>query len=131
MRARAAVERTQAQDVGVASGTRMLRLGWAICLRWPRPARNSRPSEVFQHPAVAHPAHWKTTIADRREFYDASVNAGNVRIRAVPDIVIAPMLNFNSAQLLEFATQRTSDVNLEGPVPVIQSRMARSPDPCA
>ncbi|HOP16666.1 MAG TPA: LemA family protein, partial [Gammaproteobacteria bacterium] len=52
--------------------------------------------------------------ADRREFYNASVNANNVRIEQFPDIVIARMLNFNSAQLLEFATEETSDVNLKG-----------------
>ncbi|MGJ8668381.1 MAG: LemA family protein [Oceanococcus sp.] len=54
----------------------------------------------------------ENSIADRREFYNDSVNANNVRIEQFPDVVIARMLGFKEADLLEFSDDETSDVNI-------------------
>jgi len=52
-------------------------------------------------------------IADRREFYNESVNINNVRIEQFPDTLIAGMFNFKPAQLLEFDTAEKTDVDVK------------------
>lgn len=51
-------------------------------------------------------------IADRREFYNASVNVNNIRIEQFPDIFIAKMMNFKAFDLLEFSESELADVDL-------------------
>ena len=43
----------------------------------------------------------ENAIADRREFYNESVNINNVRIEQFPDSIIAGMFDFKPAHLLE------------------------------
>jgi len=52
-------------------------------------------------------------IADRREFYNESVNVNNVRIEQFPDTIIAGMFNFKPAPLLEFDTAEKADVDVQ------------------
>jgi LemA protein len=52
-------------------------------------------------------------IADRREFYNESVNANNVRIEQFPDVIIARMLNFPARDLLEFTDEEKQDVDVK------------------
>jgi LemA protein len=52
-------------------------------------------------------------IADRREFYNESVNINNVRIEQFPDSIVAGMFNFKPAQLLEFAAEEKADVDVK------------------
>jgi LemA protein len=56
----------------------------------------------------------ENAIADRREFYNESVNVNNVRIEQFPDAIVAGMFNFKSAQLLEFAAEEKADVDVGG-----------------
>jgi len=56
----------------------------------------------------------ESAIADRREFYNESVNLNNVRIEQFPDLLVARLCGFRSAQLLEFAAAETADVDLKG-----------------
>ena len=51
-------------------------------------------------------------IADRREFYNESVNVNNVRIEQFPASLLAGFFGFRSAELLEFAAAETADVDL-------------------
>ena len=51
-------------------------------------------------------------IADRREFYNESVNINNVRIEQFPDAVIASAFGFKPAQLLEFGADEKKDVDV-------------------
>lgn len=44
----------------------------------------------------------ENAISDRREFYNESVNANNVRIEQFPDVIVARLLAFKEADLLEF-----------------------------
>ncbi|NMF96805.1 LemA family protein [Aromatoleum toluolicum] len=52
-------------------------------------------------------------IADRREWYNESVNLLNVRIEQFPDVFVARMFQFEPKPLLEFASGEKSDVDLK------------------
>ncbi len=52
-------------------------------------------------------------IADRREFYNESVNNNNVRIEQFPGVVIARSMSFKPFELLEFSEQQTGDVDVK------------------
>jgi LemA protein len=55
----------------------------------------------------------ENAIADRREFYNESVNINNVRIEQFPDSIVAAMLSFKSFELLRFSSDETSDVSVK------------------
>ena len=55
----------------------------------------------------------ENAIADRREFYNESVNVNNVRIEQFPDAIIASMLNFKPAPLLEFSDKEKKDIDVK------------------
>jgi LemA protein len=52
-------------------------------------------------------------IADRREFYNESVNINNVRIDTFPDVIVARMFDIPARQLLEFSSEEKADVNVK------------------
>jgi LemA protein len=52
-------------------------------------------------------------IADRREFYNESVNTNNIRIEQFPDVIIARMFKFIKRELLQFSQEELKDVNLQ------------------
>lgn len=54
----------------------------------------------------------ENAIADRREFYNDSVNHNNIRIETFPDVILARAFGFPSADLLEFDFEETVDVSL-------------------
>ena len=72
-----------------------------------------KANESFQH-LQTRITNLENSIADRREFYNASVNANNVRIEQFPDVIIARLMSFKPASLLEFTSAETADVNLAG-----------------
>jgi LemA protein len=51
-------------------------------------------------------------IADRREFYNDSVNNNNVRIQQFPDVIVASIFNFERKEMLRFASAELADVDL-------------------
>jgi LemA protein len=51
-------------------------------------------------------------IADRREFYNESVNINNVRIEQFPDLIIARLFNFKAFDLLRFEAAELADVDV-------------------
>ena len=51
-------------------------------------------------------------IADRREFYNESVNINNVRIEQFPDLIIARLFNFKAFDLLRFEAAELVDVDV-------------------
>jgi len=55
----------------------------------------------------------ENAIADRREFYNESVNINNVRIEQFPDAIVASMFGFKAAQLLEFSEEEKKDVDVK------------------
>jgi LemA protein len=54
----------------------------------------------------------ENAIADRREFYNDSVNINNVRIAQFPDLILARLFDFKSFDLLKFAAEELTDVNI-------------------
>lgn len=52
-------------------------------------------------------------IADRREWYNESVNVHNVRIEQFPDLIIARLFNYVAQPLLQFSTAEKADVDLK------------------
>ena len=51
-------------------------------------------------------------IADRREFYNDSVNNNNVRIKQFPDVIVAGLFNFERAEMLKFSRAELEDVDV-------------------
>ena len=51
-------------------------------------------------------------IADRREFYNDSVNNNNVRIAQFPDLIVAKLFNFEPAHMLRFASEEFIDIDV-------------------
>ena len=115
MKARAAVASArEAHDVdGLGQAEGMLRLGlgnlFAVAEAYP----DLKANESFRH-LQTRITGLENDIADRREFYNASVNANNVRIEQFPDVMVARLLGFGSAELLEFEAAEIADVNLAG-----------------
>ncbi len=52
-------------------------------------------------------------IADRREFFNDSVNIFNIRIQQIPDVFIANTLGYTRRPLLEIAKEDTTDVKIQ------------------
>lgn len=55
----------------------------------------------------------ESAIADRREFYNESVNINNVRIEQFPDLIVARAFEFHPKVLLEFRVSEKADANLK------------------
>ena len=55
----------------------------------------------------------ETAIADRREIYNDSVNANNVRLKTFPDVLVASFGDFPVAKLLQFSSDEKSDVDVK------------------
>jgi LemA protein len=70
-----------------------------------------KANENFKH-LIDRISILENTIADRREFYNDSVNLNNVRIEQFPDTLIARLLGFGSFKLLKFNSEQTADVDL-------------------
>ncbi|MEJ2592264.1 MAG: LemA family protein [Candidatus Thiodiazotropha sp.] len=113
MQARAAVHsavsRGDVGAVGAAEGQLRLGLGnlFAVAENYP----DLKTNETFQH-LQTRITGLENSIADRREFYNESVNINNVRIEQFPDIIIAKRFNFKSAELLEFDEAELTDVSM-------------------
>ncbi|MBZ0093819.1 MAG: LemA family protein, partial [Sulfuricella sp.] len=85
--------------LGTAEGSLRGLLGnlFAVAEAYPELKAN----ETFQH-LQGRISGLENAIADRREFYNDSVNLNNVRIEQFPDVIVARMFNFQPADLLEF-----------------------------
>lgn len=71
-----------------------------------------KANQTFQH--LQHRiSDLESSIADRREYYNESVNLNNVRIEQFPDIIVARKFNFNAADLLEFSEDEKTDVDVK------------------
>jgi LemA protein len=113
MLARSAVSSALSQGdvaaVGAAESQMRLGLGnlFAVAENYP----DLKANETFLH-LQSRITGLENSIADRREFYNDSVNINNVRIEQFPDLILAKHFSFKLAQLLEFEETELSDVNL-------------------
>ena len=114
MQARAAVSSAREQGnigaLGAAEGQLRLGLGNLFALAEAYP--DLKANETFQH-LQSRISGLENSIADRREFYNESVNNNNVRIEQFPDVMIARLFNFKTGELLEFSDEETSDVDIK------------------
>ena len=55
----------------------------------------------------------ESAIADRREFYNESVNLYNTRIQSFPELILARQFSFKESKLLEFADEEKKDVDVK------------------
>ncbi|MFJ5446453.1 LemA family protein [Methylobacillus methanolivorans] len=70
-----------------------------------------KANEQFLH-LQARISSLENAIADRREFYNDSVNLHNVRIAQFPDLLVARPLGFQRQALLRFAKSELQDVDI-------------------
>lgn len=114
MRARAAVAQAREQgdiaQVGAAETELRLGLGqlFAVAEAYP----DLKANQTFQH-LQGRITDLENSIADRREFYNESVNNNNVRIEQFPDLLIARLFQFTAAELLEFGEEDRRDVDVK------------------
>lgn len=114
MQARANAENARRDgDVkGVGQAENQMRLGlgnlFAVAEAYPELKAN----ESFQR-LQGRISGLEDSIADRREFYNESVNANNIRIEQFPDVILARMFRFGPGELLEFSEAETRDVDMK------------------
>ncbi len=114
MQARASVagarERGDVGAVGTAEAQLRLGLGalYAVAEAYP----DLKANENFQH--LQHRiSGLENAIADRREFYNESVNLNNVRIEQFPDVIVANMFKFGPKEMLDFSEEEKRDVDVK------------------
>ncbi len=52
-------------------------------------------------------------LADRREFFNDSVNIYNIRIHSIPDVIVARMMNYTDEQLFKATDEDKTVVNVK------------------
>ena len=114
MRARTGVDaaRSSGNVASMSLAERELRSGlsglYAVAERYPDLKANDAFKQLQNRISAL-----ETAIADRREVYNDSVNANNVRIQAFPDLFVARFGNFPEAQMLEFDADEAKDVDMK------------------
>jgi LemA protein len=113
MRARSAVAAASgAQDMnalGTAEST--LRQGLSRLFALAEAYPDLKAGEQFLH-LQKRITGLENAIADRREFYNESVNLNNNGVQEFPAVLIASLFGFRAAQLLRFSAEETHDVNV-------------------
>jgi LemA protein len=113
MRARAGVaaarEAHNIPALGQAEGALRAGLGglFAVAEAYP----DLKANDNFQH-LQQRISGLENAIADRREFYNESVNINNVRIEQFPDVIVARMFSFGAFDLLQFEVEEKRDVDM-------------------
>ena len=111
MQARAAVSAARESGnvgaLGAAEGQLRLGLGnlYAVAENYP----DLKANDSFNH-LHSRISGLENAIADRREFYNESVNLYNIRIEQFPDVIVARMFAFGPKELLEFSDEEKADV---------------------
>lgn len=104
---------SQSQDIpalGLAEGALRAGLGqiFAVVEAYPELRANEQFNQL-----MARITGLEEAIADRREFYNESVNINNVRIEQFPDSFIAKLFGFLSKPLLTFSEEDRKDVDVK------------------
>lgn len=106
----AASESQNLGDLGQAENRLRSGLGkiFAVAEAYPELRANENFSQL-----QARISQLENSIADRREFYNDSVNLYNVRIEQLPERLMANRLGFTARDLLEFDEAQKLDVDLK------------------
>jgi LemA protein len=114
IKARSAADsaRSSGSVSSVGAAERELRSGlnglYAVAERYP----DLKANEAFRQ-LQSRISGLETAIADRREIYNDSVNANNIRIQTFPDVLVAQFGNFPPAKLLQFQSEEKADVDVK------------------
>ncbi|MGH8551407.1 MAG: LemA family protein [Methylococcales bacterium] len=114
MQARAGV--FQARESGnireLGGAETLLRQGLASLFAIAEAYPDLKANESFQY-LESRITGLEESIADRREFYNESVNNNNIRIEQFPDVLIARRFNFGPLEMLEFSEEEKRDVDIK------------------
>ncbi|MFO1435401.1 MAG: LemA family protein [Gammaproteobacteria bacterium] len=96
--------------LGQAEGALRAGLGQLFALAESYP--DLKANENFKH-LQARISELENAIADRREFYNESVNINNVRIEQFPAVLLAGMAGAHPRDLLQFDAAEKADVSVK------------------
>lgn len=102
-------QKGSAQELGAAEQSLRQGLGQVFALAEDYP--DLKASQSFQQ-LQARVSDLENQIADRREYYNQSVNNNNIRIEQFPDVIIARNLGFGAFDLLELDAAETANPDL-------------------
>ena len=99
--ARAAADsaRQQGDVKGVGGAETMLRSGLGKIMATVEAYPELKANQSFAQ-LLSRISGLEEAIADRREFYNAAVNANNVRVEQFADVLVARIMGFGAAELL-------------------------------
>jgi LemA protein len=110
MQARSAVckaqETADVRALGAAEGQLRHALGQLFALAGNHPPLMADPGYLRLQTRISA---LDEAIAERREFYNETVSLNNIRLRAVPDLIVARLFGLNPATLFEFTDQPKRD----------------------
>ena len=95
--------------LGLAEGALRSGLGNLFALAESYP--DLKANEQFLH-LQSRISGLENAIADRREFYNESVNINNVAIEQFPGVLLARWFSFKAFELLKFAAEELQDVDI-------------------
>jgi len=90
----------------------MLRQLFAVAENYPDLKANQNFLQMQQRVSYL-----ENQIADRREFYNDSVNNYNIRIQQIPDMLVANMLQFLPRELFRVVDEERKDVDIKFDMP--------------
>lgn len=101
-------------DSAVAEGnlSGLLRGLFAVAENYPDLKANQNFGQLQQRVSYL-----ESQIADRREFYNDSVNTYNIRIAQIPDMFVAGMLNMKAKDFFKIAEEEKKDVEIKFDIP--------------
>jgi LemA protein len=107
----------QAKTVGESSRAEgdlasSLKTLFAVAENYPDLKANQNFSQLQQRVSYL-----ESQIADRREFYNDSVNTYNIRINQIPDTFVARTLNMQARDLFKVAEEDRKDVDIKFDLP--------------
>jgi len=94
-----------AQKEGQLSG--LLKNVFAVAENYPDLKANQNFLQLQQRVSYL-----ESQIADRREFYNDSVNSYNIRVHQIPDMFVASMMNLTDKELFKVAEEDKKDVDM-------------------
>jgi LemA protein len=107
----------QAKGVGNAAQAEnqlsgLLRTVFAVAENYPDLKANQNFSQLQQRISYL-----ESQIADRREFYNDSVNLYNIRISQIPDMWVARNMNLMAKEMFKVAEEDKKDVEIKFNIP--------------
>ncbi len=113
IQARAGVARArESHDVGALGAAEgQLRSGLGALFAVAEAYPELRSNEQFLH-LQSRISGLENAIADRREFYNESVNINNVNVEQFPELLIARLFNFKASESLRFDAEELKDVDI-------------------